>query len=139
MDPLSLTIAVGTAIVQISKAISRLQTFGQLPHRISTLNQEVTSLESVVTEIQNSLQQNTLGPADTGEESLGKILAKTEDHLANLIKALEHLEYACARGKAKAIRQGFIWLDEETLFQRFQDDLSSVKASLNVLLSASNS
>jgi len=140
-DPLSLAasvIAVATAAAQISKAISRLRHFGEVPGRVYALKNEISDLEVVLRQVGHALEQKSLAP-DDGQGSLEQILARTKGHLADLAKALERVANACAGGKVKIISKSAIWLKEKTLFQGFQEDIRSVKATLNLILSAANS
>jgi ankyrin repeat protein len=141
MDPLSViasVIALTTAAAQISTAISRLRHFGEVPGRIYALKNEVNDLKVVLDQIGLALKQKSLAP-DNAQGSLEQVLARTKGHLADLTKALERVANACTGSKIKAISKSTIWLKEKALFQTFRDDIGSVKATLNLMLGATNS
>lgn len=140
-DPLSVAasvLALATAAAQISKAISRLRHFGEVPGRVYALKNEVSDLEVVLRQVGHALEQKSLAP-DNDQGSLEQILARTKGHLADLAKALERVANACAGGKAKIISKSAIWWKEKTLFQGFQENIRSVKGTLNLMLGAANS
>ncbi len=140
-DPLSIAasvLALATAAAQISKAISRLRHFGEVPGRVYALKNEVSDLEVVLRQVGNALEQNSLAP-DNDQGSLENILSRTKCHLADLGKALERVANACAGGKVKIISKSAIWWREKTLFQGFRQDIHAVKSTLNLMLGAANS
>lgn len=140
-DPLSLAasvIAIATAAAQISKAISRLQHFGEVPIKVYAIKNEVSDLEVVLCHVAYALEQKSL-PAESDQQSLEQILARTKGHLADLAAALERVANACAGGKTKIISKSTIWWKEKSLFQRFQEDIRSVKVTLNLMLSNTDS
>lgn len=99
------------------------------------LKNEISDLEGVLREVGYALEQKSLAP----DNSLEQILVRTNGHLADLAKALERVANACAGGKVKVISKSAIWWKEKTLFQGFQEDICSVKATLNLMLGAANS
>ena len=140
-DPLSITvsvIALATAASQISKAISRLRHFGEVPSRVYALKNEVSDLEGVLRQLGHALKQTPLAP-DNDQESLEQILARTKGHLADVAKALERVANTCAGGKVKVISKSAIWWKEKALFQGFQEDIRSAKTTLNLMLTTANS
>lgn len=140
-DPLSIAtsvIALATAAAKISQAISRLRHFGEVPGRVYALKNEISDLEGVLRQVGHALEQKSLAP-DNEQGSLQQILLRTKGHLAGLAKALDRVANACAGGKVKIISKSAIWWKEKTLFQDFQEDIRSVKATLNLMLGAANS
>lgn len=140
-DPLSLIggiLAIATAAAQISKAISRLRAFGEVPSQVYRLKNEVADLEVVLLQVGSALQEKNLA-LEPEQGSLEQILGRTKAHLTDLAKALDNVANACAGGKFKDIRRGTIWWKWKALFQDFQDDIHAVKETLNVILGASNS
>lgn len=128
-------IALATAAAH---GISRLQHFGEVPGRVYALKNEISDLEGVLREVGYALEQKSLAP-DNEQGSLEQILVRTKGHLADLAKALERVANACAGAKFKVISKSAIWWKEKTLFQGFQEDIRSVKATLNLMLGAANS
>ena len=140
-DPLSLAasiIAIATAAAQISRAISSLRHLGELPQRVYALKNEVSDLEAVLLQISHALEQQTL-TANNEHGSLAHILIRTKAHLTDLGKALDRVANACKGSRIKIIAKSAIWAREKTLFQGFQEDIRSVKATLNLMLGAANS
>lgn len=140
-DPLSLVasvIAIATAAAQISKAISRLRHFGEVPIRVYAIKNEVSDLEVVLRHVAHAMEHNSLA-SDSQQESLERILARTKGHLTDLAAALGRVANACAGGKIKMISKSAIWWKEKALFQGFQEDIRSVKVTLNLMLSITNS
>lgn len=140
-DPLSIAagiLALAAAAAQISKAISRLRHFGEVPGRVYALKNEVSDLEAVLRQIGHALERKSLA-SDDEQKSLEQILARTKNNLTDLAKALERVANACAGGKVKIISQSAIWWKEKKLFQGFHEDLRTAKATLNLMLGAANS
>ena len=81
MDPLSITtsvIALATVAAQISKAISKLRHFGEVPGRIYALKNKVSDLELVLRGISRAVEQKSL-VLDNAPESLDRVLSRTKD------------------------------------------------------------
>lgn len=138
MDPLSITtsvLALATAAHQIGTAISRLRRIGELPSRIYALKNDVSELEVVLQEVARALEHNCLSPENT-QESLDQVLVRTKDHLTSLTQALEQLSKVCKGPRAKSIIKTALWAKEKETFQKFRDDIASVKATLNLMLGA---
>lgn len=140
-DPISIAASVFTLAAvagQLSKAISRLRHFGEVPGRVYALKNDVSDLEVVLRQVGHALEQHSLAP-DNDQEPLQQILARTKSHLADLGKALERVANACTGSKVKIISKSAIWWKEKALFQGFQEDIRSVRATLNLMLGAANS
>lgn len=131
-------LALASEAAQINKAISRLRHFVEVPGRVNALKNEVSDLEGVLRQVGHVLEQKSLSP-DNEHGSLEQILAQAKGHLADLAKALERVAIACAGGKVMIISKSTIWWKENTLFQCFQEDMGSDKATLNLMLGAANS
>lgn len=141
MDPLSILASVAgisTAAAQIVNAISSLRHFGELPSRIYAIKNEVSDLQAVLLQIESALRQKTLAP-NNAHGSLARILERTNHHLLELGKSLERIGKACNGGRLKYITKSAIWVKEQSLFQRFRNDIRSVKTTLTLMLGASNS
>jgi hypothetical protein len=143
-DPLSLVagvIAVATAAAQISKAISRLRAFGEVPDQAFALKNEITDLELVLRQIGAALDQKILVADDEYgvRGPLEQILGRTRTHLSDLAKALEKFADLCAGHGISAIDKGVLRYKGKALFQGHQEKVRAVKESLNMMLGASNS
>ncbi|KAF2261005.1 ankyrin [Lojkania enalia] len=139
-DPVSLAasiIALATAAAQISKAVSRLRAFGEVPAQVYALKNEVSDLEVVLRQVGYALEQKTLA-AEAEQGSLEPILARTKGHLTTLAQALERFAEQVSGNKKFFSRPGLRWKGKE-IFQRHQDNLRDVKSALNLIVGASNS
>ena len=131
-DPFSIAASVFTlaaAAGQLSKVISRLRHFGEVPGRLYALKNDISDL---------ALEQHSLAP-DNDQGQLQRILSRTKSHLADLGEALERVANACTGSKVKIISKSTIWWKEKALFHSFQEDIRSAKATLNLMLGAANS
>lgn len=140
-DPPSVTasvVAIVAAAAHISKAISRLRHFGEVPGRVYALKNEISDLEGVLRQVERAVKQKSLDP-DNEQGSLEKVLARTKGHFADLAKALERVANACGGGKVKIISKSAIRWKEKEIFQGFEEDIRSVKATLTLMLGAANS
>ncbi|KAL9001538.1 MAG: hypothetical protein Q9169_000113 [Polycauliona sp. 2 TL-2023] len=140
-DPFSIAASIFTlaaAAGQLSKAISRIRHFGEVPGRVYALKNDVSDLEVVLRQVGHALAQESLA-ADNDREQLQQILLRTRSHLTNLGKALERVAKACEGGKVKILSRSAIWWKEKAVFQGFQEDIRSAKANLNLILGAANS
>lgn len=140
-NPISIAASVITlaaTAAQISKALSKLRAFGELPQQVYVPKNEVTDLEVVLRQIGHRLQQQSWTP-DIGQESLKQTLARAKVQLAGLANGLERIANACAGGKVKTISRCAVWFKEKVSFQYFQSELHPIKTTLNLMLSASNS
>jgi hypothetical protein len=141
-DPLSLTasvIAIATAAAHISRAISRMRGLKQMPAGVYALKNEVADLEVVLRQVGHALKQRTLVP-DIDLEDLKKILTRTNDHLAELAKALERIAAACDGGEGiKAIGRFAVWWKEKGHFKTLKDEIRGARETLTMMLGASNS
>lgn len=139
MDPLSITvsiIALAEAATKISKLIAELRHFGELPAKIYVLKNEVSDLETVLRQTAQALRNQPV-PAGKTHESLEPMLARTKDRLVDLADALGRIANSVSGSKLKAIWNTAVWANEKETFQNFRDDISSIKSSLGLMLSAS--
>ncbi|KAJ5937294.1 hypothetical protein N7454_004949 [Penicillium verhagenii] len=139
--PLSLVasiIAVATVAAQISEAISNLRGLGKLPDQLYALKNEVTDLGIVLRQIGDSIEQSdAIQGTDSG--SLREVLQRAKEKLAELAKVLGSIADACIGGKTKIVNRAVVWWKEKGHLQALQDDICTVKATLNLMLGASHS
>jgi hypothetical protein len=141
MDPLSITasvLALAEGAAQVSKLISRLRHFGELPGKIYALKNDVSDLEIVLGHVHYALEDKSL-LSDNAGRSLEQMLDRTQGRLTDLTKALQRIADSCTGSKMKAIGKSTIWLREKEVFRSLRDDIGSIKATLNVMLGAANS
>lgn len=141
MDPLSITAAVNaiaTAAAQISKAISRLRAFGDVPTQVYAIKNEVSDLEVVLRQVGHAIEQGTLAQ-NTDRKSLQQTLDRAKTDLADLARALQRVADACDGSKLKAISKTLVWAREKDVFKRLHDDIRRVKATLTLVLGVTSS
>lgn len=141
MDPLSIIASVAAlaeAAAQISKAISRLRHYGEIPGKIYALKNEISDLEVVLHEIRDALEQKSLSPNGT-HGSLEQVLARTKSRLTDLAEALERIANSFEGSKIKVFAKSAVWVKEREVFQTFRDDINSIKGTLSLMLNAANS
>ncbi|KAL9093265.1 MAG: hypothetical protein Q9165_004006 [Trypethelium subeluteriae] len=143
MDPLSLTasiVAVATLAGQACRGFMKLRGLHvSVPGRVHALHNEVVDLKVVlyqlaaVTEDREALLSST--PERTNIEHL---LKRAEGRLTELDTINLRLIKACSETRF-AIFRGPHWQREQAKLQTLQEEIKSVKSSLNVVLGASNS
>lgn len=141
MDPLSITaavIAIATAAAQISKAISRLRAYGDVPTQVYATKNEVSDLEVVLRQVAHGLEQGTLAP-NTDRTSLQPTLDRAKADLADLGRALQRVADACDGSKLKAISKTLVRAREKEVFKKLHDDIRRVKATLTLVLGVTSS
>ena len=130
-------IAIATLAEQVSSALSTIRTVRQLPGRIYALNNEITDFQVVLHYLSNVLEERRQLPDDT-LASLPHILKHAQVVLVALAASVDRVNKHCVRGRMFLTR-ATIWWNEQSRLQAHQEDLHTVKASLNVLLGASHS
>jgi len=143
MDPLSITtgvLAIASAAAQISKALSHLRAFGEVPRQLYAVKNEVSDLEVVLRQIEYALRQKTL-VQDPDGDPLEQVLDRAKGLLAELATRLEHLASRIGGSETKIqfIKKSLVWIKEEKSFHRLQADIHKVKTSLTLMLGVSNS
>ncbi|KAK4203616.1 hypothetical protein QBC40DRAFT_21245 [Triangularia verruculosa] len=143
MDPLSLAasvITVASLAASTCSAISELRSLCKgLPGRIHAVGNEVADLEVVLSQVATLLKErsNLLGSQQT-ISAIPHLLVQARLKLSQLAAIVERLTAASLDYKIPVIKAG-IWLKEQGRLQTLQEDIRTVKSSLNILLGASNS
>lgn len=150
MDPLSVIascIAIATLAAKTCEAFDRLRNNTKaLPGRIHALNNEVADLELVlrgVATVFSERQQASL-VSDKDEANIPVLLAHVRGKLLELKEVVDRLtEPVVARPAPHSKLASFLNAREFTKEQPglalLQEDIRTVKCSLNILLGASNS
>ncbi|KAK3935168.1 ankyrin repeat-containing domain protein [Diplogelasinospora grovesii] len=143
MDPLSLAasvIAVAGLAATICSAISELRTLCKgLPGRLHAVSNEVVDLELVLTQVATLLKERAILLGS--QQSVGAIphlLIQARNKLNELRAIVDRLTAASANSKLPLLGAS-IWRKEQGRLQTLQEDIRTVKSSLNILLGASNS
>ncbi|RYP49792.1 hypothetical protein DL768_004579 [Monosporascus sp. mg162] len=143
MDPLSLAasvITVASLAASTGSAISELRSLCKgLPGRLHAVSNEVADLELVLTEVATLLRERaTLLGSQLSLGAIPDLLTQAITKLKELDAILDRLTAASVKYKVPLVRAS-IWRKEQGRLQTLQDDIRTVKSSLNILLGASNS
>lgn len=150
MDPLSVIascIAIATLAAKTCEAFDRLRNnIKVLPGRIHALNNEVADLELVLREVATvfSERQQASLVSDKDEANIPVLLADVRAKLLKLKEIVDRLtELVVARpsphSKLASFLNGREFTKEQPGLALLQEDIRTVKCSLNILLGASNS
>ena len=145
MDPLSLTasvIAVATLAAQITSALADLRTLcRQLPGRVHALSNEVSDIEVVlfqVAKVTEERSRSAMPMAETDRITIPHLMKKADTKLNELKSIIYSLSASSNRNSAVIFRAG-LWRKEQPRLRALQEDIMAIKASLNVIIGASNS
>ena len=143
MDPLSISagiVAIATLAGQTSAAFSRLrETCHALPGRLLALFNEIADLEAVLREVANVTRDRSRSRHLLDQSShISVLLTQARSKLIELRLLVEKLDKACAQTKIPLIKAR-AWQKAQGKLLHLQEDIQTIKSSLNVLLGASNS
>lgn len=143
MDPLSIAtgvIAIANLAAFTCSAISDLRSLCKgLPGRLHAISNEVADLELVLTEVSMLLRERNgrLG-SQQSVEAIPHLLAQAKSKLLQLDAIVKRLAAASAGSKLPLLGAS-AWRKEQGNLQALQEDIRTIKSSLNILLGASNS
>lgn len=106
-----------------------------LPARLYALNNEVTDIQVVLRYTSKVLAERKYLP-DDGLAKLPAMLERAEIALVRTLESVDRVSKHCVRGKMFMMRAAS-WWKEKAQLQALQEDLHTIKASLNLLLGAS--
>jgi hypothetical protein len=143
MDPLSLAasvITLASLAASTCSAISELRSLCKgLPGRLHAVNNEVADLELVLTQVATLLKERaTLLGSPQSVEAIPHLLIRARNKLNELRAIVDRLTTTSANSKIPLLGAS-IWRKEQVHLQTLQEDIRTVKSSLNILLGASNS
>ncbi len=140
MDPLSIAasvIAVATVAAQIGSAFAELRKHCvELPGRLHALNNEVADIEVVLYQVA-AVIENRSSLTDSDQTAIPQLLKQARTKLSDLTDIIQRLTATCDR--KKLILRASAWRKEQPKLQALQEDIKTVKCSLNIMLGASNS
>jgi hypothetical protein len=140
MDPLSITasvITVATLASQIGSAFAELRALcKEMPGRIHALNNEVADIEVVLYQVAAVIKERSCLPA-TDETTITKLLEQAKAKLIEIKDIIESLISTCAQNGV-VIRLS-TWRKQHPKLQALQEDIKTIKGSLNIVIGASNS
>lgn len=143
MDPLSITAAIvgiGAIATSTGKAFKDLRRFCKsLPGRLHALSNEVADLELILHEVATLTEKRAGDPAlKENEVHLHHLLNQAESKLQELKSIVDTLT-TVAKTVRVPISRAHAWRKIQPRLQALQDDIKTIKCSLNVMLGASNS
>lgn len=142
MDPLSIA---ASAITVAALAASTCQAFVELrtlckslPGRLHALSNEVTDINVVLIQVASVFNERACSIADNQQQTILHLLEQAEAKLGKLQKIVQELANTCDRAKLSVL-QAHAWRKEQPKLRVLQEDIKTVKCSLNIALGASNS
>jgi tetrahydromethanopterin S-methyltransferase subunit G len=143
MDPLSITASVITVAAlagQCAKSFSKLRdAYKSLPGRLHALNNEVTDINAVLTDVAALLAERGKHSILYEEQSqLPRIMTQITEKLTELKSIIDVLVNSCAQTSIPIV-QARAWSKVQERLSNIQKDIKNAKSRLNVLLGASNS
>jgi DNA-directed RNA polymerase subunit L len=149
MDSLSITasaIAVATLAAQTCSAFAQLRTLCKtLPGRLHALNNEVTDIEVVCYQVAAVLDERaclkivTLTGNEDPHDHIRRQLKQASDKLNELKRIIDRITLVSTEHTKAAIFAVHAWKKAQTRLEALQDDIKTVKCTLNILLGASHS
>lgn len=143
MDPLSITasiIAVAGLAASTGRAFQELRSLCKtLPGRLHALSNEVADIELVLNQVAAVFEERGNDPIlRTHVSSIPKLVAGANSKLEELRSIIQRLSQLCRSSRAP-LYGAYIWRKDQPRLQALQEDIRSIKCSLNILLGASNS
>ena len=143
MDPVSLAasvIAIAGLAAKTGAAFHDLRSACKsLPGRLHALNNEVIDLEVVLRQVASVLAQRAQDPIiQDQEEAIPHLLKQTRTKLDELATIVRKLTELSANTKIPLFRVA-AWRRDQPRLLALQEDIKTVKCSLNIVLGASNS
>lgn len=141
MDPLSVAasaIAVATLAAQTCSALADLRSLCKtLPGRLHALNNEVADLELVLFQLASLTKERESLP-ESKQSTIPHLLKQARTKLIELKSIVGRLTITYRNAKIPIIGANG-WRKEQNRLQELQEDIRTVKCSLNIMLGASNS
>lgn len=141
MDPLSAAasvIAVATFAAQICSALADLRLLCQhLPGRLHAVNNEVADLELVLFQVAALIKERACLP-ESKQSAVPHLLKQAQIKLVQLKSIVDRLSITCRNAKIPIVGAS-AWRREQRKLEELQEDIRTVKCSLNVMLGTSNS
>lgn len=143
MEPVSFVASVftiATLAATTCSAISDLRSLCKgLPGRLHAISNEVADLELVLTQVATLLKErDALLGSQQSVRAISHLLEQVKNKLNELLAIVERLAVASTGIKIPLLGAS-IWRKEQGRLQTLQEDIRTVKSSLNILLGASNS
>ena len=140
MDPLSISasvVALATLAAQVGRAFIKLrESCLELPGRIIALSNEVADLEIVLHQLKTVLEERQQ-LNDIDQYEIGQLIVQARERMQEMLSILNHLDDVCAR--RTTILRASLWRKVHPKLQSLQEEIRTIKNSLNILIGASNS
>ena len=130
-------ITLATLAADVCSAFSKFRAVQELPGSLYALNNAVTDFQVVLRYISEVLAERK-HLLDDGLAKLSGTLERAEIVLVGIMGSIGRVSKHCVQGKMFIIRAA-TWWKEKPRLQALQEDLHTIKASLNVILGASTS
>jgi hypothetical protein len=141
MDPLSVTasiVAIATLAGQTCSAFAELRALCRsLPGRLHAVSNEVADLELVLLQVASAVEDRACLP-ESNLSAIPHLLRQATAKLVELKGIVGKLAAACRESKIPILGV-HAWRKEQGRLQALQEDIRTVKCSLNIMLGASNS
>ena len=143
MDPLSMTaslIAVATLAASTGRAFRELRALCKsLPGRLHALSNEVADIELVLYQVASVVEERAGDPILQDQQAnIPQLLKQAQAKLDELRTIVQKLTEFCEHTKIPLFR-AHAWRKDQPRLQALQEDIKTVKCSLNIMLGASNS
>lgn len=110
-----------------------------IPGRLHALNNEVVDIELVLHQVAVVVREREGLPAREREQGdLEHLLVQAKTRLGEQRAIVNRLCESCVKGKFSVFR-GYSWQKEHERLQGLQNEINSVKCSLNIILGTSHS
>jgi hypothetical protein len=142
MEPLSIAasaITVASLAASICCAFADLRSLCKsLPGRLHALNNEVADLEVVLIQVATVFRERAYSIPEKQQGSIPRLLQQASGKLIELETTIIQLSKRCDRSKV-FILQAHTWRKEQPKLGELQEEIKTIKCSLNIVLGASNS
>ena len=143
MDPLSITasvIAVAGMAASTGRTFQELRSLCKtLPGRLHALSNEVADIELVLNQVAAVFRERGNDPVLQAHVSgIPTLVEGANSKLQELKSIIERFSQSC-RGNRVSWSGAYLWRKDQARLQILQEDIRSIKCSLNIMLGASNS
>lgn len=143
MDPISVTasiLGIVAAAASTARAFEDLRRLCKtLPGRLHALSNEVSDIELVLHQVASVVQKRTGDPAlEEQEQHIKHLLNQAASKLCELRTIVQAFTDIAKTTKIPFF-QAYAWRKNQPRLQVLQEDIKTVKCSLNIMLGASNS
>ena len=143
MDPLSITasvIGIVAAAASTGRAFEELRRLCKtLPGRLHALSNEVSDIELVLRQVASVVEKRTGDPAVKEQEQCIRHLLDQAGSKLHELRTIVGTFTNLAKTTKIPFFQAYAWRKNQPRLQMLQEDIKTIKCSLNIILGASNS